>query len=67
MVHGVHGGHGQAALLAKQSSGTHAFKEAVKTQENALQLLGGVAEGAEESAPASNLHPSSGHHFDMRA
>ena len=38
MVHGVPGGHGQSALLAQQSVGTHAFKEAVKSQSQALQL-----------------------------
>jgi|GEM_PF-1753103 hypothetical protein len=67
MVHGVPGGHGQSALLAQQSVGTHAFKEAVKSQSQALQLLGATEGAADSAAPASNLHPSAGHHFDMTA
>ena len=64
MVQVVPGGNAQSALLLKQNLATHAFKEAVQTQGQALALLSSP-EGSELQASVSNLHPNSGHNIDL--
>ena len=66
MVQGVPGGNAQSAMLLKQNLATHALKEAVQTQQQALALLSNSTSFQPE-ASAPNLHPSSGHNIDLFA